>query len=80
MKTLLFLIEFYTNSPKGVAGWDINFAWVFAPDANKAKAKLKSKQGKRFDCVIGCNEQAKIVPLAGDFRVNTPDANLFILN
>lgn len=79
MKTL-FLIEFYTNHPKHGSGWEINFAWVFAPDKAAAKAKLQTQQGKRFDCVITCEQQAEIVPLSGSFRVNTPDANLFILH
>ena len=75
----LYLIEFYTNSATGVSGWEINFAWVRAESKAAAKAKLQLNQGPRFDCVITSEEQAEIVPLAGDFRVNTPDANLFIL-
>lgn len=76
----LFLIEFYTNGPDGEGGWDINFAWVYAPDKASAIVKLSEQQGTRFDCVITCERQSSITPLAGDFRVNTPDANLFILS
>lgn len=77
----LYLIEFYTNNlVTGESGWEINFAWVRATDKVEAEAKLKANQGKRFDCVITCEEQAEIFPLAGDFRVNTPDANLFIIS
>ena len=88
MNKMLFLIEFYTNHPEGVKrgvildhehGWDINFAWVYADDKAAAKALLEANQGLRFDCVITCEQQAQIVPLYGNFRVNTPDANLFIL-
>jgi hypothetical protein len=79
-KLPLFLIEFYTNNLLTLeGGWDINFAWVYAPDAKQAEVKLKSLQGPRFDCVIQIGEHAQIVPLAGEFRVNTPDANLFII-
>jgi hypothetical protein len=81
----LYLIEFYTNEPNGRGGfkhdsaWDINFAWVFAADRKAAKAKLAANQGARFCEVILCDEQAEITKLAGNFRVNTPDANLFII-
>lgn len=37
----LFLIEFYTNSPTGQSGWEINFAWVYAPD-KQATSKRRS--------------------------------------
>ena len=77
----LYLIEFYTNNPAtGESGWDINFAWVYADDRDGAICKLKASQGRRFDCLITCEEHAEITHLAGYFRVNTPDANLFILN
>lgn len=77
----LYLIEFYTVNPEtGEGGWEINFAWVFALNAEQAKRKLRNNQGNRFDEVITCEQQAEIVPLHGDFRVNTPDANLFIIN
>lgn len=76
----LYLIEFYTNSKTGVSGWEINFAWVFAISKAKAREKLAAQQGSRFDEVITCEQQASITPLSGQFRVNTPDANLFILN
>lgn len=75
----LYLIEFYTNSTTGVSGWEINFAWVFATNKEEAKHKLARNQGRRFDCVISAHQQAEICPLAGNFRCNTPDANLFIL-
>jgi hypothetical protein len=85
-KQALFLIEFYTNEPDArggfktnSGGWDINFAWCFAANSGDAECKLKANQGARFDVVITCDEQAKIAPLAGEFRVNTPDANLFII-
>lgn len=77
----LYLIEFYTNNlTTGESGWDINFAWVHADTRNRAFEKLKLSQGARFDCVITCEEHTSIAPLAGNFRVNTPDANLFILS
>lgn len=75
----LYLIEFYTVSDKGVTGWDINFAWVYAANDCEAVRKLRTNQGKRFDCVVTISEQVEIRELAGDFRVNTPDANLFII-
>lgn len=75
----LYLIEFYTVSPEGVTGWDINHAWVYATDRKDAERKLKVNQGKRFDAVITCHQQSDIFPLAGEHRVNTPDANLFII-
>jgi hypothetical protein len=75
----LYLIEFYTNSATGVSGWEINFAWVREESKAAAKAKLQLNLGRRFDCVITNEEHAEIFPLAGDFRVNTTDANLFIL-
>lgn len=79
MKTT-YLIEFYTTNPAtGEGGWDINFAWIFAPTASEAEAKLKANQGSRMDCVITCTE-AQMSPLAGNFRCNTPDANLFIIH
>lgn len=74
----LYLIEFYTNE-NGITGFDINFAWVYATDKANAVQKLKDKQGKRFDVVITNEQQAEIVKLHGKFRVNTPDANLFII-
>lgn len=75
----LFLIEFYTTDPRtGESGWDINFAWVFATDKHAARLLLADRQGKRFGEVITCEQQSSITPLAGEFRVNTPDANLFI--
>ena len=81
IKNRLYLIEFYTRNPlTGEGGWDINFAWVYAQNARDAKVKLLRNQRNRFDEVITCEEQSEIVPLAGDFRVNTRDANLFILN
>ena len=58
---------------------DINFAWVFSPNKEEAKHKLEQNQASRFDEVISAHQHAEIVPLAGDFRVNTPDANLFII-
>ena len=73
MKTNLYLIEFYTTDG------DINFAWVYAADKPAARGKLAESQGNRLDEVITTEEQAVIVPLAGNFRVNTPDANLFII-
>lgn len=77
----LYLIEFYTNNLKtGESGWEINFAWVFAISRAQAETRLATNQGSRFDCVITCEQQASIFPLAGQFRVNTPDANLFIIN
>lgn len=75
----LFLIEFYTTGPNGETGWDINHAWVYASDRQHAIRRLEANQGKRFDAVITCNQQIDIFPLAGSFRVNTPDANLFII-
>lgn len=81
MNKNLYLIEFYTNRPGHVNdGWGINFAWVFAADKDEAIIKLRKLQGPRFDCVITIEQQAEITPLMGDFRINTPDANLFILN
>lgn len=80
MKPNLYLIEFYTIDPKTrEEGWDINFAWVHAADSEEARAKLAANQGSRFDRVIQTTQQSEIFPLAGDFRVNTPDANLFII-
>lgn len=77
----LYLIEFYVKNPAtGEDGWDINLAWVRAKDSRAAQAKLRAAQGSRFDCVIQATEQHAITALAGSFRVNTPDANLFILN
>jgi hypothetical protein len=81
----LYLIEFYTVKPATVThpairGWDINFAWVYAADKAEAKHKLAKFQGNRFDCVITCEQQAEISPLAGEFRLGTPNANLFIIN
>lgn len=76
--TGLYLIEFYANGPQGQEGWEINFAWVYASDRQAAKDKLKKRQGKRFYEVILCDEQAEIIPLVGNFRVNTRNANLFI--
>ncbi len=79
-KQSLWLIEFYTNNlSTNKHGWEINFAWVYAVDAYQAVSKLKINQGERFDCLITIEEQAEITPLTGDFRVNTPDANLFII-
>lgn len=75
----LYLIEFYTKHPTtGEGGWAIHFAWVYAVNKAEAKQKLKANR-RRFDEVITCEQQASIVPLAGDFKVNTPDANLFII-
>ena len=74
----LFLIEFYTFE-KGTHGYDINFAWVFAPTSGDAIDKLKQTQGARLDDIITYGEQAEITKLAGEFRCNTPEANLFIL-
>lgn len=75
----LYLIEFYT-----VEG-EIHFAWVKADDGRTACLKLRAhrssdKPERRVDDIIQCGEQAEIVPLAGDFKCNTPDANLFIIN
>ena len=44
----------------------------------EAKTKLQENQGARFNWVIASEERAAIVLLHGNFRVNTPDANLFI--
>jgi hypothetical protein len=74
----LFLIEFYTNSPTGTPGWEINLAWVHAESQAAAKAKLMEQQGARLDCVITVAEHSSIVPLDGT-RVNGPEANLFTL-
>lgn len=82
----LFLIEFYTNEPNGCGGyrknqaWDINFAWVHAEHSTLAIDKLRKQQGARYCECITIDEQFEITPLAGDFRVNTPDANLFIID
>lgn len=77
----LYLIKFYTTNPEtGEGGWDINLAWVYAKTKAEAKAKLATHQGSRFDCVIYCEEHSEIVPLAGEFEVNTAEANLFIIN
>jgi hypothetical protein len=76
----LYLIEFYTNHPEtGEGGWDINFAWVHATDKLEAEHNLQEQQGTRFNCVIQIEEHSQIVPLAGTFSCNTPDANLFII-
>lgn len=81
MNKNLYLIEFYTNRPGHTNdGWEINFAWVHANDKDDAIIKLRRNQGGRFDCVITIGQQAEIVPLAGNFRCNTPDANLFIIS
>lgn len=77
----LYLIEFYTRNPKtGEGGWDINFAWVYAADAPAAREKLKRKQGARFDVAIQTTQHSEISPLGCECRVNTRNANLFILN
>jgi hypothetical protein len=68
----LFLIEFYTNDG------DINFAWVRAVDADAAEIRLMNELD-HVASIIDVGQQNAIVPLAGDFRVNTPDANLFII-
>ena len=77
----LYLIEFYANHPQTLdPGWEIHFAWVFAADSALATAKLKAHRGRRFDCFITCEQQSEIFPLVGNFRVNTRDANLFIIH
>jgi hypothetical protein len=69
-----YLIEFYTTEG------DINFAWVNATTHEEAQQKLVAHQGDRLDTVIQCGYHKVISPLGGDFRVNTPDADLFILH
>lgn len=77
----LYLIEFYTRNPKtGEGGWDINFAWVYAADAREAREKNRVKQGARYSCAIQTTQHSEIFPLGCECRVNTKDANLFILN
>ena len=82
----LFLIEFYTNKPDGKGGfkvneaWDINMALVGAESRTAAIEKLKAQQGARFCETIMVSESSQITALAGQFRVNTKDANLFFID
>ena len=74
----LFLIEFYTRHPRTrEGGWAINFAWVKAQSKEEAETILSRNQGNRFDEVIQNEQQAEVFQLAGNFRTNTVDANLF---
>ena len=68
----LFLVEFYTK------GGEINFAWVGATDYPEARTKIATL--KTFDEVIQTTEQHAVTKLGGNFRVNTPDANLHFID
>ena len=63
----------------GKIGLDVKRFTADLASQPEAVSKLKAEQGSRFDVVITINEAANIVPLAGNFRVNTADANLFII-
>jgi hypothetical protein len=59
----LFLVEYYTTDPVSkTTGWDIRFAWVWAPDSDAARLKVSTLPD--FDCVIAARPHSEVFPLA----------------